>query len=60
MKKSILWILVILLFSAVVSYSFAQPVEVGIVLPTKDEPRWIQDEARSNEALKTAGYSAEV
>lgn len=35
-------------------------VQVGIVLPTKDEPRWIQDEARFNEALKTAGYSVEI
>ena len=33
---------------------------VGIVLPTKDEPRWIQDETRFNDALKTAGYSAEI
>lgn len=27
-------------------------VDVGIVLPTKDEPRWVQDEARFLEALK--------
>ncbi|HPX48367.1 MAG TPA: sugar ABC transporter substrate-binding protein, partial [Treponemataceae bacterium] len=27
-------------------------VQVGIVLPTKDEPRWVQDEARFMEALK--------
>jgi len=33
---------------------------VGIVLPTKDEPRWIQDQARFQDALKTAGYSAEI
>ncbi len=38
----------------------ATGVQVGIVLPTKDEPRWIQDEARFNEALKTAGYSVEI
>jgi putative multiple sugar transport system substrate-binding protein len=60
MKKSILWILVLLFVYSLASYAFAQPVEVGIVLPTKDEPRWIQDEARFNEALKTAGYSAEI
>jgi putative multiple sugar transport system substrate-binding protein len=35
-------------------------LDVGIVLPTKDEPRWIQDETRFNDALKTAGYSAEI
>jgi putative multiple sugar transport system substrate-binding protein len=38
----------------------APGVQVGIVLPTKDEPRWIQDEARFNEALKTAGYTVEI
>ncbi len=34
--------------------------KVGIVLPTKDEPRWIQDEARFKEALETAGYEVEI
>lgn len=33
---------------------------VGIVLPTKDEPRWIQDETRFNDALKAAGYSVQI
>ena len=33
---------------------------VGIVLPTKDEPRWIQDEARFEDALKAAGYDVEI
>jgi len=33
---------------------------VGIVLPTKDEPRWIQDETRFNDAFKAAGYSVEI
>jgi putative multiple sugar transport system substrate-binding protein len=35
-------------------------VQVGIVLPTKDEPRWIQDETRFKDALKAQGYSAEI
>lgn len=35
-------------------------VDVGIVLPTKDEPRWIQDETRFKEALKSTNYSVEV
>jgi len=34
--------------------------QVGIVLPTKDEPRWIQDQTRFMDALKTANISAEV
>jgi putative multiple sugar transport system substrate-binding protein len=33
---------------------------VGIVLPTKDEPRWIQDEARFNELLGTANVPVEI
>ncbi len=35
-------------------------VDVGIVLPTRDEPRWIQDQARFQNALKAAGYSYEI
>src|SRR3990172_3632300 len=42
----------------------AKPAEtkfsVGIVLPTKDEPRWLQDEARFQDALTTAGYQVEI
>jgi putative multiple sugar transport system substrate-binding protein len=38
----------------------AAGVQVGIVLPTKDEPRWIQDQTRFEDALKTAGYSTEI
>ncbi len=34
--------------------------KVGIVLPTKDEPRWLQDEARFKEALTKAGYDVEI
>ena len=34
--------------------------KVGIVLPTKDEPRWVQDEARFEEALGEAGYDVEI
>jgi len=33
---------------------------VGIVLPTKDEPRWIQDETRFTDALNAAGYDVEI
>lgn len=35
-------------------------VDVGIVLPTKDEPRWIQDETRFSEALGSTDYSVEI
>ncbi len=33
---------------------------VGIVLPTKDEPRWVQDETRFNDALTKAGYDVQI
>ena len=33
---------------------------VGIVLPTKDEPRWIQDETRFKDALTEQGYGVEI
>ncbi|MDA3850582.1 MAG: sugar ABC transporter substrate-binding protein [Spirochaetaceae bacterium] len=35
-------------------------LSVGIILPTKDEPRWIQDETRFKDALEAAGYSVEI
>jgi len=33
---------------------------VGVVLPTKDEPRWIQDQIRFQAAFKAAGYDVEI
>jgi putative multiple sugar transport system substrate-binding protein len=33
---------------------------VGIVLPTKDETRWTQDETRFKDALTAAGYQVEI
>ncbi len=33
---------------------------VGVVLPTQDEPRWLQDQARFQAAFKAAGYNAEI
>lgn len=61
MKKILLCVLVLLCVSIVAGFPLAESkLDVGIVLPTKDEPRWIQDETRFNDALKTAGYSAEI
>jgi len=33
---------------------------VGVVLPTRDEPRWIQDQARFQAAFNAAGYQVEI
>ncbi len=38
----------------------ATKLSVGIVLPTKDEPRWIQDETRFKDALSKAGYDVQI
>jgi putative multiple sugar transport system substrate-binding protein len=35
-------------------------VDVGIVLPTKDEPRWIQDQKRFESVIADTDYSVEV
>ncbi len=37
-----------------------EALAVGIVLPTRDEPRWIQDETRFRDALGQAGYEVEI
>ena len=38
----------------------AGKLAVGVVLPTKDEPRWIQDETRFMDAFKAAGYDVQI
>jgi putative multiple sugar transport system substrate-binding protein len=38
----------------------AAKLSVGVVLPTKNEPRWIQDETRFNDAFKAAGYDVQI
>jgi len=38
----------------------ASQLAVGIILPTRDEPRWIQDETRFKDALSQAGYQVEI
>ncbi|TCL54641.1 putative multiple sugar transport system substrate-binding protein [Kineothrix alysoides] len=38
----------------------ADGVQVGIVLPTKDEPRWLQDQAQFESILGDAGFTNQV
>jgi len=63
-KKTVVWIILgALLALSVVSLVTAcggGPVDIGIVLPTKDEPRWLQDEARFNDLFKAAGYNIQI
>lgn len=42
------------------SVALAADVDVGIVLPTKDEPRWLQDQARFESVIADTDYSVEV
>jgi putative multiple sugar transport system substrate-binding protein len=68
MKRIVFLVLTIALVLGMASQVFASGsqqggagnLQVGIVLPTKDEPRWIQDEERFRNALEDAGYSAEI
>ena len=69
-KKSTLYVLMAVLVAAGMLLTACQPaaapaagegkLAVGIVLPTKDEPRWIQDETRFKDALNKAGYEVEI
>lgn len=48
------------MFTAACSQSGSGKISVGIVLPTKDETRWIQDEQRFKEALSGTEYTTEI
>jgi putative multiple sugar transport system substrate-binding protein len=38
----------------------AAKLSVGVILPTKDEPRWLQDQARFEAAFKAAGQDVQI
>jgi putative multiple sugar transport system substrate-binding protein len=40
--------------------STGQKLQVGVVLPTKDEERWTQDETRFRDAFQKAGYMVQI
>ncbi|SDW61344.1 sugar ABC transporter substrate-binding protein [Paenibacillus sp. CF384] len=59
--KSIALVMVIMLLATIVAAcGDSKKVSVGIVLPTKDEPRWVQDETRFKAALDGTDYSTEI
>ncbi|WP_219837576.1 sugar ABC transporter substrate-binding protein [Paenibacillus sp. R14(2021)] len=60
--KRISLVLVIMIFAAVVAAcgKGGSKVSVGIVLPTKDEPRWVQDEQRFKDALDGTKYTTDI
>uniref|UniRef100_A0A7V4KD18 Sugar ABC transporter substrate-binding protein n=2 Tax=Fervidobacterium pennivorans TaxID=93466 RepID=A0A7V4KD18_FERPE len=57
MKK---WLLLAVFSALMVVTVLHFAVDVGIVLPTNVEPRWVQDETRFREALKNTKYSVEI
>jgi len=58
--SSTLVILMLTVLVAACGKSGGNKVDVGIVLPTKDEPRWVQDEKRFTDALSGTKYKAEI
>ncbi len=63
MKKALAILLALTMVFALAACSKggdSDEVQVGIVLPTKEEPRWLQDEASFEAALSDAGFTSEV
>ena len=62
MKKILMTIFALFVMTAtlVACAPAVETVDIGIVLPTRDEPRWIQDETRFKDALMETPYSVEI
>jgi putative multiple sugar transport system substrate-binding protein len=69
MKKSrklvslLIAVMMVMVFASACSQGTSggsKDISVGIVLPTKDEPRWVQDEQRFKDALKGTKYTTEI
>lgn len=58
--KALVCVLVFALSMSLLAACGAEKVEIGIVLPTKDETRWVQDEERFLAAIKDSKYKTEV
>lgn len=58
--KKLIALLVLAVMALGLTACGGKKVDVGIVLPTKDEPRWVQDETRFKDALKDTNRSVEI
>lgn len=61
--KAILLSIFLMMFTLIAagcSEGGSSEVNVGIVLPTKDEPRWVQDEQRFKDAIADTKYTSEI
>lgn len=63
-SKTIILLLVLAIMLATIGTAgcgtTSKKTDIGIVLPTKDEPRWVQDETRFRDALKSTSYTVEI
>ena len=48
------------IFVLTLSACGGEDLDIGIVLPTNDEPRWVQDEERFEDLLADTDYSVEI
>ncbi|MFW5893204.1 MAG: sugar-binding protein [Bacillota bacterium] len=48
------------IFLLTLSACGGEQIDIGIVLPTNDEPRWVQDEERFEDLLEDTEYSVEI
>lgn len=58
MKRMAALLLTLVLCFTMCAAAYAS--DVGIVLPTKDEPRWLQDQARFESVIADTDYTVEV
>ena len=62
--KAFSLLIVVMLFTSLLAAcnngGGSSSVDVGIVLPTKDEPRWVQDEQRFKDAIADSDYTSEI
>lgn len=58
MKRMTTLLLTLVLCFTLCAAAYAS--DVGIVLPTKDEPRWLQDQARFESVIADTDYTVEV
>jgi putative multiple sugar transport system substrate-binding protein len=62
-RWKVIFFAVVMMFTLVVAgcnNGGSSKVDVGIVLPTKDEPRWVQDEQRFKDAISDTDYTTEI
>ena len=61
MKKLVSLLLVlVMVLGLCVGCGAKDELDIGIVLPTKDEDRWLADEAKFLELIEEKGYKAEI